>query len=47
MSLLPKLAFQRIGSPSSLRTLEVYIDFLCPFSAKIVKSLDENVVPRA
>ncbi|CED85619.1 Thioredoxin-like fold [Phaffia rhodozyma] len=45
MSLKPSLSFLRIGSPSSPHTLEVWIDYLCPFSAKIVKSLDENVLP--
>lgn len=45
MALKPSLSFLRLGSPASPHILEVWIDYLCPFSAKIVKSLDENVIP--
>ncbi|TYJ54422.1 hypothetical protein B9479_004932 [Cryptococcus floricola] len=43
MSVPKHSAYSRIGSGPSL---EVYLDPLCPFSAKIARSLDENVVPQ-
>jgi len=46
MALRPSLSFLRLGSITSPHILEVYLDTNCPFSAKIVKSLDENVLPR-
>ncbi|KAL7411573.1 hypothetical protein BDY24DRAFT_395350 [Mrakia frigida] len=45
MALKPALSFLRLGSITSPHILEVYLDTNCPFSAKIVKSLDENVIP--
>ncbi|CAE7077269.1 unnamed protein product [Rhizoctonia solani] len=35
MSLLPSLSFLSIGSPAAPHTLELYVDFVCPYSAKI------------
>ncbi|GAB1525524.1 hypothetical protein RhiTH_008687 [Rhizoctonia solani] len=35
MSLQPSLSFLTIGNPASPHTLELYLDFVCPFSAKI------------
>jgi hypothetical protein len=46
MALRPSLSFLRIGSIASPHTLELYLDTNCPFSAKLVKSVDENLVPR-
>ncbi|OCF38885.1 hypothetical protein I317_07334 [Kwoniella heveanensis CBS 569] len=43
MALQPSLNFLRQGNgPNSL---EIYLDALCPFSAKITRSLSENVLP--
>ena len=47
MALRPSLSFLRIGSISSPHTLELYLDTNCPFSAKLVNSVDSNIVPRA
>ncbi|KAF8592764.1 hypothetical protein K439DRAFT_1400808 [Ramaria rubella] len=46
MALQPSLHFLRIaGPPSAPHTLEIFIDYVCPFSAKIVKSVEHNVKP--
>jgi len=34
MSLQPTLSFLQVGNPVAPHTLEFYLDFLCPFSAK-------------
>jgi len=38
MSLPPQLSFLRIGSVSAPHTLEIWLDYVCPFSAKITKN---------
>ena len=45
MALQPSLRALRLGSLSAPNTLEVYIDFVCPFSKKQVLGLKEHVVP--
>ncbi|CUA66738.1 hypothetical protein RSOLAG22IIIB_00185 [Rhizoctonia solani] len=46
MSLQPSLSFLTIGNPASPHTLELYIDFICPFSAKIfVNAVDQVLKP--
>ncbi|CAE6511118.1 unnamed protein product [Rhizoctonia solani] len=44
MSLQPSLSFLRIGAPASPHTLELYIDFVCPFSAKIFTNAVDKVL---
>jgi len=38
MSLPPQLSFLRIGSPSAPHTLEIWLDYVCPYSAKITRN---------
>jgi len=38
MSLPPHLSFLRLGSIGAPHTLEVFLDYVCPFSAKITKN---------
>jgi len=45
MALAPQFFGHRYGAPSALHTLEVYLDYVCPFSAKIYKKLREEVLP--
>ncbi|KAF9431237.1 hypothetical protein BGZ94_005600 [Podila epigama] len=46
MSLPPKYSGHRIaGKSSAEHTLELYLDYVCPFSAKIWKQVYHNVVP--
>ncbi|KAL5631341.1 hypothetical protein ACGC1H_007009 [Rhizoctonia solani] len=46
MSLQPSLSFLTIGNPASPHTLELYLDFVCPFSAKIfVNAVDRVLKP--
>ncbi|KAK4245054.1 hypothetical protein C7999DRAFT_34581 [Corynascus novoguineensis] len=33
------------GEPLALHTLEFYLDYVCPFSAKIFKTLNDTVIP--
>jgi hypothetical protein len=40
-----QLDAQSSSSPSSTHTLELYVDYVCPFSAKIFKTLTTSVVP--
>ncbi|KAL7414739.1 hypothetical protein BDY24DRAFT_16358 [Mrakia frigida] len=44
-SLRPSLSFQRQGSPSSEHTLDLFVDFQCPKSALITKSIQDNLIP--
>lgn len=53
MALPPSLAFLRLPSPSRAptleakhHTLELYLDLLCPFSAKLTRALEAHVLPR-
>ncbi|KAF9096570.1 hypothetical protein BGX29_008530 [Mortierella sp. GBA35] len=46
MSLPPQYSGHRIaGKADSKHTLELYLDYVCPFSAKIWKQVYENVLP--
>ncbi|CEL60803.1 hypothetical protein RSOLAG1IB_04042 [Rhizoctonia solani AG-1 IB] len=46
MSLQPSLSFLTIGNPASPHTLELYLDFVCPFSAKIfLNAVDQVLKP--
>ncbi|KAJ2807466.1 hypothetical protein H4R20_001283 [Coemansia guatemalensis] len=47
MSLSPLYAAHRLtaGAAANLHTLEVFLDFTCPFSAKLWKTLYRQVVP--
>ncbi|KAK4462186.1 hypothetical protein QBC42DRAFT_268346 [Cladorrhinum samala] len=52
MALNPKLSGARLTFPSStssvstpLHTLEFYLDYVCPYSAKIFKTLHSKVIP--
>ena len=49
MALPPKFAGQAIGSSPSLQapfhTVELYLDYVCPFSAKMWKTLSTGVFP--
>ncbi|KAI8074675.1 hypothetical protein BC940DRAFT_288821 [Gongronella butleri] len=45
MSLAPAFKGHRQGSATAGNTLEVYLDYVCPFSAKIFKKLDQEVLP--
>ncbi|KAI9282387.1 thioredoxin-like protein [Umbelopsis sp. AD052] len=45
MALAPQFIGHRIGSAAAKHSLEVYLDYTCPFSAKIYKKLRKDVVP--
>ncbi|KAI9687052.1 MAG: hypothetical protein M1822_002462 [Bathelium mastoideum] len=48
MALAPKYAGLRLGPESAkqtVHTLELFLDYVCPFSAKMFKTLYSNVVP--
>ncbi|KAH8549240.1 thioredoxin-like protein [Umbelopsis sp. PMI_123] len=45
MALAPQFIGHRLGSASAKHTLEVWLDYTCPFSAKIYKKLRQDVVP--
>ncbi|KAG0288269.1 hypothetical protein BGZ96_007947 [Linnemannia gamsii] len=46
MSLPPQFSGHRIsGKADAKHTLELYLDYVCPFSAKIWKQVYENVLP--
>ncbi|KAK4521951.1 uncharacterized protein ATC70_004490 [Mucor velutinosus] len=45
MALAPQFAGHRLGSVLAPHTLEFYLDYVCPFSAKIYKKLREEVWP--
>ncbi|KAF7726953.1 hypothetical protein EC973_008148 [Apophysomyces ossiformis] len=45
MALAPQFAGHRLGSGLAPHTLEVYLDYVCPFSAKIYKKIREEVWP--
>ncbi|CED82807.1 Thioredoxin-like fold [Phaffia rhodozyma] len=45
MSLKPSLTFQRVGSPSSDHTLEIFIDYQCGRAKAIVQALNNFIVP--
>jgi len=33
------------GSPNAPHTLDIFVDYVCPFSAKLAKTFDESVKP--
>jgi hypothetical protein len=43
MALAPKFAGQKLASssiqPKAVHTLEIYLDYVCPFSAKLFKTV--------
>ncbi|WFD21959.1 hypothetical protein MEQU1_000619 [Malassezia equina] len=45
MALPPALQALSIGAPDALNTLELYVDYLCPFSAKQLLNFDRDAVP--
>jgi len=47
MALAPKFAGQRFSASSqqSIHTLELYLDYVCPFSAKMFNTLHSSVFP--
>ncbi|KAF8514853.1 hypothetical protein BU17DRAFT_52181 [Hysterangium stoloniferum] len=46
MALQPSLSFlQIIGQASAPHTLEFFLDYVCPFSAKIAKSIENDLKP--
>ncbi|KAG2229269.1 thioredoxin-like protein [Thamnidium elegans] len=45
MALAPQFAGHRLGSAFAPHTLEIYLDYVCPFSAKMYKKLREQVWP--
>ncbi|KAI8878638.1 hypothetical protein K501DRAFT_258245 [Backusella circina FSU 941] len=45
MALAPQFGGHRLGSAFAPHTLEVYLDYVCPFSAKIYKKIREQVWP--
>ncbi|KAF8318155.1 hypothetical protein DL93DRAFT_2076137 [Clavulina sp. PMI_390] len=47
MALPPHLAFLRIGSPLAPHTLEIFLDYVCPYSAKIMRNAIEPVIKPA
>jgi hypothetical protein len=47
MALAPKFAGQRFSAASTpaLHTLELYLDYVCPFSAKMFNTVHTSVFP--
>ena len=48
MALAPKFAGQAYSanvSPKAIHTVELYLDYVCPFSAKMFKTLYSSVLP--
>ncbi|KAK4691264.1 hypothetical protein P7C71_g5698, partial [Lecanoromycetidae sp. Uapishka_2] len=48
MALAPKFAGQAYSSgvtPKTVHTIELYLDYVCPFSAKMFNTLYKNVLP--
>ncbi|KAG2172732.1 hypothetical protein INT43_000079 [Umbelopsis isabellina] len=45
MALAPQFIGHRLGSVAAKHTLEIYLDYTCPFSAKIHKKIRKDVVP--
>lgn len=44
MSIAPKYAAQTLG-PAGVNTIELYLDYVCPFSAKLYKNLRSTFIP--
>ncbi|KAG1150912.1 hypothetical protein G6F37_004419 [Rhizopus arrhizus] len=45
MALAPQFSGHRLGSAFAPHTIELYLDYVCPFSAKIYKKIREQVWP--
>ncbi|KAI8098150.1 thioredoxin-like protein, partial [Gilbertella persicaria] len=45
MALAPQFAGHRLGSADATHTIEIYLDYVCPFSAKMYKKIREEVWP--
>ncbi|ORZ05054.1 thioredoxin-like protein [Absidia repens] len=45
MALSPQYTGHRLGASDAPNTLEVYLDYVCPFSCKIYKALRADVLP--
>jgi protein-disulfide isomerase len=45
MALAPQFAGHRHGAADAEHTLEVYLDYLCPFSARMYLTLREEILP--
>ncbi|CAO3633281.1 unnamed protein product [Cunninghamella echinulata] len=45
MALAPQYIGHRIGASTAPYVLEAYLDYVCPFSAKIYKKLRNEVIP--
>ncbi|ORE02641.1 hypothetical protein BCV72DRAFT_338588 [Rhizopus microsporus var. microsporus] len=45
MALAPQFAGHRLGSALAPHTIELYLDYVCPFSAKLYKKIREQVWP--
>lgn len=47
MALAPKFAGQKFSGASAptLHTLELYLDYVCPYSAKMFKTVHTSVLP--
>ncbi|CCG84205.1 protein of unknown function [Taphrina deformans PYCC 5710] len=45
MALPPKFAALRFGSASAANTIELYLDFVCPFSKRQFKTVYDSVLP--
>ncbi|KAI8982390.1 thioredoxin-like protein [Mycotypha africana] len=45
MALAPQFIGHRMGSALAPHTIEVYLDYVCPFSAKMYKKIREDVWP--
>lgn len=47
MALAPKFAAQKLSAApgATLHTLELYLDYVCPYSAKMFKTVYESVFP--
>ena len=45
MALPPSLQALSIGSLTAPNTLELFLDYLCPFSAKQLKGVNEHLLP--
>ncbi|KAF3482045.1 uncharacterized protein GIQ15_04804 [Arthroderma uncinatum] len=45
MALQPRFAGLKLSATETRHTLEIYLDYVCPFSAKIFKTLYADVLP--
>ncbi|KAI8988656.1 thioredoxin-like protein [Pilobolus umbonatus] len=45
MALAPQIIGHRLGSAQAQHTIEIYLDYVCPFSAKIYNKIRQQVWP--